>query len=401
MFIRYNEAGYIWEYDTSAGQVGAGPWVKLPIDYSQLINVPPSGVQAHHATHESGGNDKIVNLELSGSGPLIKFGGTTVAFPALRYTGAVLEVVTANNADWAGIKAKNFVSTGNSNNLVDLTVGATNFTAGINVSAGNYLSATGSIIQSGGYIYPGQVGAGSQGSWYIAGHSSYGLYINTGLYVAAGIWHNSTMYGAGGGYYYPANSADGGNQQSSYYLSAHTSVFGLYTNNDIYAQRYMHAISFLAHGLLKEYDRDIGLGHWDNFTPVIKNSSGPIAFQNPPTGRFTLVGNSCTFLANFDLTGIPSLGTGLEFDYPLPAAAEVGPGAMIGSVVLSNGDNVLREGNIAHTDSAKSRFLVGLLGAAGDTLRVKGVYEIAEYRNILPPLEVFEPPPTPFPAPSL
>jgi hypothetical protein len=43
---------------------------------------------------------------------------------------------------------------------------------------------------SGGYVYPANVAASAavQSSWYIAGHSSYGLYINTGLYIVGGIW---------------------------------------------------------------------------------------------------------------------------------------------------------------------------------------------------------------------
>ena len=37
MFIRYNQAAKLWEYDTSVEQTGAGPWVKLPIDASQIV----------------------------------------------------------------------------------------------------------------------------------------------------------------------------------------------------------------------------------------------------------------------------------------------------------------------------------------------------------------------------
>ena len=39
MFIRYNSAIALWEYDTSAGQTGAGPWLKLPVDISQMIGI--------------------------------------------------------------------------------------------------------------------------------------------------------------------------------------------------------------------------------------------------------------------------------------------------------------------------------------------------------------------------
>lgn len=40
MFIRYNETAKFWEYDTSPGQVGAGPWLILPVDFNQLVNKP-------------------------------------------------------------------------------------------------------------------------------------------------------------------------------------------------------------------------------------------------------------------------------------------------------------------------------------------------------------------------
>lgn len=39
MFIRYNQLAKYWEYDGSGG-VGTGPWIKLQIDYSQIINAP-------------------------------------------------------------------------------------------------------------------------------------------------------------------------------------------------------------------------------------------------------------------------------------------------------------------------------------------------------------------------
>lgn len=47
-----------------------------------------------------------------------------------------------------------------------------------------------SNLHTTGYVYPGRIteGGGSQVSWFISGHSSYGLYINTGLYMAGGLW---------------------------------------------------------------------------------------------------------------------------------------------------------------------------------------------------------------------
>ena len=40
-----------------------------------------------------------------------------------------------------------------------------------------------------GYVYPGNYGANTiQGSWFFAGHGSYGIYCNTGLYCAGDVW---------------------------------------------------------------------------------------------------------------------------------------------------------------------------------------------------------------------
>jgi hypothetical protein len=39
-----------------------------------------------------------------------------------------------------------------------------------------------------GYIYPGQGGTAYQATWYIQGHGSWGLYCNTGFYVAGNVW---------------------------------------------------------------------------------------------------------------------------------------------------------------------------------------------------------------------
>jgi hypothetical protein len=64
MFIRYNQLAKWWEYDGSNG-AGAGPWIKLEIDYSQIINAPPPGITPHHITHETGGSDAIATLDAS------------------------------------------------------------------------------------------------------------------------------------------------------------------------------------------------------------------------------------------------------------------------------------------------------------------------------------------------
>lgn len=127
------------------------------------------------------------------------------------------------------------------NSLGDLTCrGATNFQGGVSVSAGeismtgsgyalvtagliypgnvadytqqrsyylSYYSAFGGLYTNGpfcangnilnyGYMYPGRADGSAtyQLSWFIAGHSSYGLYINTGLYIVGNVWTGANIY---------------------------------------------------------------------------------------------------------------------------------------------------------------------------------------------------------------
>ena len=124
-------------------------------------------------------------------GRLLQIGGGGTANPGLGVGGGVgeystaLQVGTADNSNWATVRAGNFVSSGGGNNLADLTCGTTNFTNGIYVSSGNIVGA--GYLQIIGAVYPGRVDTtAQQGSWYLASHGSYGLYTNTGLYFATG-----------------------------------------------------------------------------------------------------------------------------------------------------------------------------------------------------------------------
>jgi hypothetical protein len=55
-----------------------------------------------------------------------------------------------------------------------------------------------SYIYNAGVMYPGRIDNGAaQTSWYLAGHASFGLYCNTGLYVAGGIWVNGVAAAVG------------------------------------------------------------------------------------------------------------------------------------------------------------------------------------------------------------
>jgi hypothetical protein len=55
------------------------------------------------------------------------------------------------------------------------------------------------IIYTTGHIYPGHYGnAGIQTDWFLSGHGSYGLFINTGLYVTGNVWCGGQIIAAQG-----------------------------------------------------------------------------------------------------------------------------------------------------------------------------------------------------------
>jgi hypothetical protein len=180
-------AGASWVQDdpsqcgTMLHQSAAGGWYFY---YS-----PPGGTIVNVATISTAGGLNCSAAIVGGPNgqPSIKIGGATAAFPAWRNTGAVAECVLADASNWASLKALNFSSIGSGNVLADLTItGATNFGGGISISAGNLTCA--GYIQNTGVMYPGRIDAtGSQGSWYLASHGSYGLYSNTGLYLGLGL----------------------------------------------------------------------------------------------------------------------------------------------------------------------------------------------------------------------
>ena len=198
MFIRYNLPIKFWEYDTSIPQDGTGPWVLLPVDGSKV-----AGGAGHHATHEPGGSDYLVNsvwtnvaniftaqLQTANINPSLLIGGRGSSFPALRSGVNQLEVVSADGPPasvWMTVQALNFKSAGTGNNLTDLTVG--------NQQCNGFLNVVGRLtasehILSGQYMYPGAVTNPGvpQTNWYLGSHSSFGLFTNTGLYVTGPVW---------------------------------------------------------------------------------------------------------------------------------------------------------------------------------------------------------------------
>lgn len=176
---------------------------------------PAGTAGAHHATHEPGGSDYLVNsvwtnvantlsveLDLTGgtgtayySAPL-EIRTTLTPRVAFHWPGLVAAQLGIDSAGtvrtyndpgtgYAAFAANSLYAAASGTSLADLTVrGATNFQGGIYSSGGNINTA--GYVQSTNYIYPGRVDTvAQQGSWYLASHGSYGLYTNTGFYCAA------------------------------------------------------------------------------------------------------------------------------------------------------------------------------------------------------------------------
>jgi hypothetical protein len=99
------------------------------------------------------------------------------------------------------------------------------------VAISNQVSISGSIFQNiGGYLYPGGIAgmAAYQNQQFLASHSAYGLYTNTGLYVGYHFKQSKASY------IYPGDAANATDGQSTYYLASHPS-YGLYSNTALYA----------------------------------------------------------------------------------------------------------------------------------------------------------------------
>jgi hypothetical protein len=222
-----------------------------------VLSATAQGMVAHHATHEPGGTDVLVNsvwsnvantftqnqlvnkaypewtlrhssdatrgrLLLLASGQMwassnLSYNGTTWLLddPALKgllygTDGAGSFFIYTSTSGTVALTNVFSVSSGGNVSVA----GTLTMAGGLTVTAGgasitgvttiNSLISNGaalsqfagplycnSYIYNAGVMYPGRIDNGAaQTNWYLAGHGSYGIYINTGLYVAGGIWVN-------------------------------------------------------------------------------------------------------------------------------------------------------------------------------------------------------------------
>jgi hypothetical protein len=198
----------------------------------------PSGTSTpHHVTHETGGTDAIVAL----SGAVI----TTGTVADARLSANVLLLNAANNAftgnitigggltmsGTGSIYANNILQTaanyvypgradGGANYQASWWLGShasyglysntglfcsgnmwcSTATVGGSLSVAGTTSAGGSItMKNAAYVYPGSVSGlpAYQASYYMASHSAWGLYINTGLFLEGSVYAGTTLSATG------------------------------------------------------------------------------------------------------------------------------------------------------------------------------------------------------------
>jgi hypothetical protein len=164
-------------------------------------------------TQDDGETGHVTRMWLDRSGNMtvqrhLRVGGDYGAYPALRNTTVanpagpgMLDVIQANEAQYAGVRAYNFISTGVYNSFADLTcTGNTNFQSGVRVSAGTVSAEAGGVyayqtlfLNDGGNP---QVNISNSGGYLRINSSSYGQVTYMDM---AGNWtYTATLTPVGG-----------------------------------------------------------------------------------------------------------------------------------------------------------------------------------------------------------
>lgn len=160
-------------------------------------------------------------------------------------SGSVNRIATSSNTGWMTLNSPTAIYLNNlsgANNY--LNGGGTTYTGTI---VGGTIEVNNVEQAYGNYIWPGRndgSGGNYQTSWYLASNSSWGLYTNTSMYFAGGIYQGA------GAYVYPGCNSCGGNQ-TSYFWYDDNGDSGLHTNGNLLA------------------DGNIYLGSWGNWLTSI------------------------------------------------------------------------------------------------------------------------------------
>lgn len=137
------------------------------------------------------------------------------------------------------------------------------------------ITVSGNVFTANGYIYPAPITSPNvvQGNWYLASHSSYGLYTNTGLYLVDYLWCLAI--------------------ESRAHIRATT---GLY-----------------------DYARANPIGWWTAYTPYTTGSHGP---WTPVTLQcaYMFIGKTCFFKYNIESSSTTTENTYLLISIPIASS---------------------------------------------------------------------------------
>jgi|GraSoiStandDraft_1057264.scaffolds.fasta_scaffold00114_3 hypothetical protein len=150
----------------------------------------PSGTAALHApTHRPGGTDPLVNNAWTDVSNVFTLpqriqGALTVAYATPYIT--IIDTAEAANAkqfSLINVGQQLYIQTQNDAGVALVNV--------FSISRAGHTEVSGNLASK-GFMYPGNISTGAvQYSFYLSGHSTYGLFSNAGLYAAGGLWSGS------------------------------------------------------------------------------------------------------------------------------------------------------------------------------------------------------------------
>lgn len=194
---RYNSTTHIFEQSVNEGD----NWTVPPLNASIITEgvFDPArlgGSLAYTNAANTFSQKQTLNAGAAISGDFNVYGPGS----GTDFTTAPIEIQTTFTPrisfHWPGVVASQLGmdSAGNIRTYDNPGTGYAPFIAStIQSTSGVYI---GNIQSQTGLIYPGNIAVGgypAQASWYIAGHSSFGLYSNTGLYVESALWCNQVV----------------------------------------------------------------------------------------------------------------------------------------------------------------------------------------------------------------
>lgn len=252
----------------------------------------PGTVGPHHASHEPGGADFLVNSVWSNTANTFTArqtidGNLKLGNAGAGYISFIRPGLAADASRW-----QMYANTDGT--LIHLPVndaetvvqnGGIIFTRAGGITTAGRINA-GEHIVSAQYMYPGRADSPglAQTSWYLASHGSYGLYTATGLYVAGNIWSGANLWVASLGWLasgaiYPAAVAANPSQLVLRDGSGHINFaygFGAYVNTS--DDPSAGTISYIMAKFGDNYHRSASAAATRVFLGGLTGTTGPILF---------------------------------------------------------------------------------------------------------------------------